>query len=135
MELESCETTSSSWYRLSIAGLKISTFCLANSALFSLLISSSVFPENIEPQITSIHPLRLPWLLFSKNIVHKFYGETIKFRFDFRYFWLTFTQKHVLMNEKGYLSMSELVKNISHKLEALEKGQLPAEEIDQLTND
>lgn len=39
------------------------------------------------------------------------------------------------MNENGYLSMSELVKNISQKLDALEKGQLPAEEIDQLTND
>jgi len=31
--------------------------------------------------------------------------------------------------------MSELVKNISQKLDALEKGQLPAEEIEQLTND
>lgn len=39
------------------------------------------------------------------------------------------------MSENAYQSMSELVKNISQKLESLEKGQLPAEEIDQLAND
>jgi hypothetical protein len=36
--------------------LKISTRCLAIFALLSLRMSSSVFPENMEPQITSIHP-------------------------------------------------------------------------------
>ncbi|CCY65947.1 unknown [Prevotella sp. CAG:1124] len=58
IEWRSWLTTSSSEYRVSMAGLKISTFCLANSARFNLLISSSVLPENIEPHITSILPGR-----------------------------------------------------------------------------
>ena len=37
-------------------GLKIPTRRLAIRARRSLRISSSVFPENMEPQITSIHP-------------------------------------------------------------------------------
>jgi hypothetical protein len=42
-----------------MAGLKISTFCFAIKALFNLRINSSVFPENIEPHITSIQPPRV----------------------------------------------------------------------------
>jgi len=42
ISLASCDTTFSSSYRMSTAGLKISTFCFANWALFSLRISSSV---------------------------------------------------------------------------------------------
>ena len=45
IELLLCETTFSSSYRTSIFGLKILIFCPAISALFNLLISSSVFPE------------------------------------------------------------------------------------------
>ena len=52
-------------FKPSIDGLKISTLRLANCARFMRRISSSVLPENIEPQITSIQPL---CLLFSKNI-------------------------------------------------------------------
>ena len=51
-------TTSLSEYRVSRAGLKISTFCLANFARFILLMSSSVLPENIDPHTTSILPGR-----------------------------------------------------------------------------
>ena len=61
----SCETTSSSEYLTSMQGLYIATFSLANCALFILLISSSVLPENIEPQITSIEPA---FFALSKNI-------------------------------------------------------------------
>jgi hypothetical protein len=64
--LASCETTSSSEYRTSMRGLKISTRRRANSARFRRRISSSVLPENIEPHITSIQPF---WLAFSKNIL------------------------------------------------------------------
>src|SRR5690606_25143521 len=57
-----------------MAGLKISTFCLAIKALFSLRMSSSVFPENMEPQMTSICPLVSFVELFpitgSKNITN-----------------------------------------------------------------
>ena len=56
MELRSWLTTSISEYRVSRAGLKISTLCFANSARLSLLISSSVLPENIDPHTTSILP-------------------------------------------------------------------------------
>ena len=38
-------------------GLNISTLRFAILARFSLRINSSVFPENIEPQMTSIQPL------------------------------------------------------------------------------
>lgn len=62
---ESCDTTSSSEYRLSIVGLKVAIFCFANWALRSLRISSSVLPENIEPHINSMQP---DFLLFSENI-------------------------------------------------------------------
>ena len=37
-------------------GLNIATCMLAILARLSLLINSSVFPENMEPQTTSIHP-------------------------------------------------------------------------------
>ena len=40
----------------SILGLKISIFIFAISALLSLRINSSVFPENMLPHITSIQP-------------------------------------------------------------------------------
>ena len=62
---ESCETTSRSEYLLSMVGLKVAIFCFANCARLSLLMSSSVFPENIEPQITSMQPV---FFAFSKNI-------------------------------------------------------------------
>ncbi len=65
MLCESCDTTWSSEYLMSTAGLYISTFWFAKVALFNLLISSSVFPENIDPQITSIEPA---FFAFSKNI-------------------------------------------------------------------
>jgi hypothetical protein len=52
---------------VSIAGLKISTFCFAILALLRRRISSSVFPENIDPQITSIHPAR-EGMFFSMSI-------------------------------------------------------------------
>ena len=52
---------------LSIAGLNISTRCFANFALFILRINSSVFPENIEPQITSIRPLLLVSCMWSSE--------------------------------------------------------------------
>ena len=58
IELLSCDTTSSMEYRVSMAGLKISTFCRANCARFILRMSSSVLPENIEPHITSMRPRR-----------------------------------------------------------------------------
>ena len=63
--LESCEMTSSCEYLVSMAGLNISTLRFANLALFNLLMSSSVLPENIDPQITSMLPALL---LLSKNI-------------------------------------------------------------------
>src|SRR5690606_6954493 len=43
-------------YLRSTEGLKISTRRCAIWGLLSLRISSSVFPENMEPQITSIQP-------------------------------------------------------------------------------
>ena len=58
MELRSWLTTSSSEYLVSIAGLKISTRCLANTARLTRRMSSSVFPENIDPHTTSILPGR-----------------------------------------------------------------------------
>ena len=58
IEWRSWLTTSISEYLVSIEGLNISTFCRANSARFSLRISSSVLPENIEPHTTSILPGR-----------------------------------------------------------------------------
>lgn len=66
MLCKSCETTSISEYLTSTAGLKIRIFWLANWALLILLISSSVFPENIEPHITSMQPV---FLGFSEYIV------------------------------------------------------------------
>jgi hypothetical protein len=41
---------------------------LAIFARFNLRISSSVLPENIEPQITSIHPRRILLIFGSINI-------------------------------------------------------------------
>src|SRR5690606_1814991 len=70
----SCETIFTSSYRVSMAGLKISTLRLAIFTRFSLLISSSVFPLNIDPQTTSIHPLRSPRIFGSINIV-KIYSQ------------------------------------------------------------
>lgn len=51
-------TTSSSEYLTSMAGLKISTFWRANCARRRRRMSSSVLPENIDPQTTSILPGR-----------------------------------------------------------------------------
>ena len=48
-----------------MVGLNVAIFCLANWALFSLLMSSSVLPENMEPQITSMQP---DFFVFSENI-------------------------------------------------------------------
>src|ERR1700712_2443601 len=56
MELALCDTTAVSSKRVSVFGLNISTFKRAICARRSLRISSSVLPENIEPQITSILP-------------------------------------------------------------------------------
>jgi hypothetical protein len=56
MALASCDTTSCSENLVSICGLNISTVCRAILARFSLRINSSVLPENIDPQITSIQP-------------------------------------------------------------------------------
>src|SRR6476660_2186413 len=53
-----------------MAGLNISTFRFAIFALFSLLISSSVLPLNMLPQITSIQPRRSPDILGSINILN-----------------------------------------------------------------
>jgi hypothetical protein len=63
MALSLWETIFTAWYRVSITGLKISTFCLAINARLSLRMSSSVFPENMQPQITSIHPALSGWRL------------------------------------------------------------------------
>lgn len=57
MEFKSWDTTEFSSYRVSVFGLNISTFSLAIWARRSLLISSSVLPENIDPQMTSMLPL------------------------------------------------------------------------------
>ncbi|MPM96089.1 hypothetical protein SDC9_143246 [bioreactor metagenome] len=74
---ESCDTTSSIEYLISILGLKISTLRFANFALLSLLISSSVLPENIDPHTTSIQPA---FFALSKNILPIFvlYAKIIK---------------------------------------------------------
>ena len=62
---------SSSEYLTSIAGLNISTRSLANCARFIRRISSSVLPENILPQTTSMLPLRRrgPCLSLSEYMV------------------------------------------------------------------
>ena len=44
-------------YLLSTFGLNITTRCLAIWARLSLRISSSVFPLNMQPLMTSIHPV------------------------------------------------------------------------------
>ena len=66
-----------------MAGLYISTFKLAMRARLILLINSSVFPENIEPQITSIQPF-LCYVFFkrgSKNILYlQGYKNSLFFR-------------------------------------------------------
>jgi hypothetical protein len=41
-------------------------------ALFSRLINSSVFPENIDPQITSIHPPAPSLIFCSINMLEKY---------------------------------------------------------------
>jgi hypothetical protein len=54
-----------------MAGLNISTFCLAMEALLNRLMSSSVLPENMQPHITSMLPeASSPFTLVcgSKNI-------------------------------------------------------------------
>jgi hypothetical protein len=72
MEFSLWETTSLREYLVSVVGLNISTRCLAISARRKRQISSSVFPENIEPEITSIHPLLRPlFKLLSINIDQK----------------------------------------------------------------
>ena len=50
------ETISASAYRESMRGLKIWTRCFAMIARRSRRMSSSLFPENMLPQITSIQP-------------------------------------------------------------------------------
>ena len=50
-----------------MAGLKISTRCRANFARRNRRISSSVLPENMEPQMTSIRPLRLVSSIWSSE--------------------------------------------------------------------
>ena len=56
MELRLCDTKALLSYLVSATGLNISTLILAIRARFTRLISSSVLPENIDPQITSILP-------------------------------------------------------------------------------
>jgi hypothetical protein len=56
MEFELCDTNAFSAKRVSAFGLNISTLKRAILARFNLRISSSVLPENMEPQITSILP-------------------------------------------------------------------------------
>ena len=68
MKLVSWLTIFTSSYRVSIAGLKISTFKWAIFTRFSLRINSSVFPLNMLPQITSIQPRRSPLKFGSINI-------------------------------------------------------------------
>ncbi|OPZ96167.1 MAG: hypothetical protein BWY72_01783 [Bacteroidetes bacterium ADurb.Bin416] len=73
MEWLSWETTLVSEYRVSMAGLKISTRCLAMVARFSRRMSSSVLPENMEPQITSIRPrCVVSWLCCSLKSISFF---------------------------------------------------------------
>src|SRR5580692_6297916 len=59
MRRSPCETISSLEYRASIAGLKTWTRLRAMVARRRRRISSSLLPENMGPQITSIQP-RLP---------------------------------------------------------------------------
>ena len=59
IEFSLCDTTFVSLNLVSVLGLKISTCCLAMNARFNLRRSSSVFPENIDPQMTSIQPVFL----------------------------------------------------------------------------
>jgi len=56
MEFALCDTSAFSKYLVSFLGLKIPTVNLAILARFNLLISSSVLPENIAPQTTSMLP-------------------------------------------------------------------------------
>jgi len=50
-------------------GFEYFYFCFANLARFNRRISSSVLPENIDPQITSIHPFCFELSTeFSKNM-------------------------------------------------------------------
>ena len=59
-------------------GLKISTFCLANFARFMRRISSSVFPENIDPHTTSMRPGRCGSLYKLSIIVVQNYKDVLK---------------------------------------------------------
>jgi hypothetical protein len=56
IEFELCVTSAFSAYRVSALGLNISTFSFAIVARFNLRINSSLLPENIDPQITSMLP-------------------------------------------------------------------------------
>src|SRR5690606_16046027 len=56
-ERDEWETISSAEYRSSIAGLNTWTGMRAIAARVTRRISSSLLPENIGPQMTSIHPL------------------------------------------------------------------------------
>ena len=51
-----CDTISASLKRLSIAGLKICTFCFAICARRRRRMSSSLLPLNMLPVMTSIQP-------------------------------------------------------------------------------
>ena len=54
-------------------GLKMAIFWLANCARRSLRMSSSVLPENIEPQMTSMQPdfLKLSEYIFFGIVLDK----------------------------------------------------------------
>ena len=58
-----------------MVGLKVAIFCLANWARLSRRISSSVLPENIEPQMTSMLP---DFFVFSKNISLTLLGSLLQ---------------------------------------------------------
>ena len=67
-----------------MAGLKISTRWRANLARFNLRISSSVLPENIDPQTTSILPYGRRDRGLTEAMIaclfDKFFKKRIKFR-------------------------------------------------------
>ncbi len=57
MREASCETMCTVSYRVSVAGLKMPACLPAICTRLSLRINSSLLPENMQPQMTSIQPV------------------------------------------------------------------------------
>src|SRR5580704_6162661 len=108
-----CDTISLSEYRLSITGLNTCTRLRAIMARRNRRISSSLLPENMGPQIASIHP-RLPETKSIKTVLRLFGCSVQRFgSLAASYHGLVFAQRRIIVPEKlDHAGAEEALENL-----------------------